>query len=115
MSHLLMTLFGKLRKVMAQRWLGVTSVVGGLALGLSALGGMFQSPHPSDTHVEIQRKALHDRVQWVRDALQTDEGAPVDRVVRSRLAQWYNWTDGWNNWRKWSNGWNNYWNNSSNK
>jgi len=80
-------------------------ILGGLAFSLV---GMFQSASLPDTQVEIQRKALHDRVQKVRDALQTTQDVPADLGVRSRLAQWYNWNN-------WPNGWSNYWNNWSNR
>ncbi len=101
MSRQAMNLFRKLCEVFALRRLAITSIVGGLALGLLALAGMLQSPRPPDAPTEIQRKELHSRVQRVRDALHTAEGAPADHVIGSRLAQWYNWGN-------WSNGWNKY-------
>jgi hypothetical protein len=103
-----MRLFRKLCEIIAWRRLAVATIVGGLALGLSVLAGVLQGTRAPDGRVEIQRKVLHDRVQRVRDALQTTEGAPVDRVVGSRLAQWYNWGN-------WPNGWKNYWNNWPNR
>jgi hypothetical protein len=101
MSRQAMGLFRKLCEVIARRRVAIMSVIGGLALGLSALTSLLQSPRPPEAPIEIQRKELHGRVQRVRDALHTVEGTPVDRVVGSRLAQWYNWGN-------WSNGWNKY-------
>jgi hypothetical protein len=108
MSPLARRLFRKLRELIAPRGLVIASVVGGLALGLSTLSGMLQNPRPLDTRAEIQRTMLHNRVQRVRDALQTAEEAPVDRTISSRLAQWYNWGN-------WPNGWYNYWPNWPNR
>jgi hypothetical protein len=107
MSRQALSLFRKLCEVIALRRPAVTSIIGGLALGLSALAGMLQSPRPLDTHIEIQRKELHGRVQRVRNALHTTEGTLLDGVRSSHLVQWYNWGKGpkkpdepWNKYRK---------------
>jgi hypothetical protein len=91
MSRQTISLFRKLCEGIARRRHALTSIIGGIALGLSALAGMLQSSRPPDAQIEIQRKELHGRVQRVRDALHTAEAAPVDRVIGSRLAQWFNW------------------------
>ena len=85
------SLFRKLGQVITPRRLALTSVIGGLAVGLSALVSMLPSVHPLDASIEIRRTELHNRVQRVRDALHTAEGAPMDRGISGRLAQWYNW------------------------
>jgi hypothetical protein len=95
MSHRILGGFGTLRKLIARRWLVMVSVVGGLALGLSALVGMLQSALPPHRPAEIQRHVLHDRVQRVREALHMADGVPGDHVASSRLAQWYNWGNSW--------------------
>jgi hypothetical protein len=104
MSRLAMRLFGKLYVVIVRKWRIGVSMVGGLALGLSALAGMlqsFQSSHPLDARIEIHRQTLYKRVQRVRDALQTTERASMDRTEEFQVAQWYNWGN-------WQNGWNKY-------
>jgi len=104
MSCQAMSLFRKLCELTVRRRLAITSVISGLVLGLSALASLLQSPHPPEAHIETQRKELHRRVQSVRDTLHTLEGAPVDPVIGSRLAQWYNfgnWPNGgWPNYRR---------------
>ena len=46
MSHCILGGFGTLRKFVARRWVVTVGVMGGLALGLTALAGMLQSIIP---------------------------------------------------------------------
>ena len=95
MSHCILGGFGTLRKFVARRWAVTVGVMGGRALGLTALAGMLQSIIPLHRPVEIPTYShvLHDRVQRVREALHTADEAPVDRVIGSRLAHWNKYRD----------------------